>query len=87
MNISFELPQDIDEQIRTEGADLNGEARAAYLVELYRQERITHHQLAEALGLGRLETDGLLKRYEVSPGPALEELRAEIGSLRDARPE
>jgi hypothetical protein len=65
---------------------VSGEARKAYLVELYRQDRITHHQLARALGLTRIETDGVLKRYKVSPGPTLEELRAEIGSLRDARP-
>ncbi len=35
-------------------------AEEAYLVDLYRQERITHHQLAEALGLTRYETDGIL---------------------------
>lgn len=87
MTISFEIPQEIEQQIRTDGVDLGREARESYLVELYRQDRITHHQLAEALGLSRLETDGVLKRHKVSPGPTLEELRAEIGSLRDARPE
>jgi predicted HTH domain antitoxin len=86
MTISFQLPPDIAEQLRANGADLDGEAREAYLVELYRQERITHHQLAETLGLNRIETDGVLKRHKVSPGPTLEELRAEIGSLRDMRP-
>jgi hypothetical protein len=87
MTISFELPPEIEQEICTNGADLSGEAREAYLVELYRQDRITHHQLAQALGLTRIETDGVLKRYKVSPGPTLEELRAEIGSLRDVRPE
>jgi hypothetical protein len=87
MNISFEIPPDIEQELSHTGADLNGEAKEAYLVEMYRQDRITHHQLAEALGLNRIETDGVLKRYKVSPGPTVEELRAEIGSLRDARPE
>ena len=87
MNISFELPRDIDEQIGSTGADLCREAMEAYLVELYRQERITHHQLSEALGLSRYETDGILKRHKVSSGPTLEELKAQIGSLRDVRPE
>jgi hypothetical protein len=87
MTITFELPQEIEREIRTNRADLSREAREVYLVELYRQDRITHHQLAQALGLTRIETDGVLKRYKVSPGPTLEELRAEIGSLRDARPE
>jgi predicted HTH domain antitoxin len=87
MTISFELPPDIEEQIRMNGASLGREARELLLVELYRQDRITHHQLSEALGLTRLETDGLLKRHKVSSGPTLEELQAEIGSLRDSRPE
>jgi predicted HTH domain antitoxin len=87
MTISFEIPQDIEEQIRTNGTDLDGEARETYLVELYRQDRISHHQLTEALDLTRFETDGVLKRHKVSSGPTLAELRAEIGSLRDATPE
>ncbi len=87
MTISFEIPQDIEEQIRTNGTDLDREARETYLVELYRQDRISHHQLTEALGLTRLETDGVLKRHKVSSGPTLVELRAEIGSLRNATPE
>ena len=86
MTISFELPQDIERQLRTVGADLNVEAREAYLVELYRRERTAHHQLAEALGLSRLETDGVLKRHGVSSGPTLEEVMAGIGSLRDMSP-
>jgi hypothetical protein len=87
MNISFEIPPDFELKLRTNGSDLSGEAKEAFLVELYRQERISYHQLTEALGLSRLETDGVLERHNVSSGPTLEELRAEIGSLRDARPE
>jgi predicted HTH domain antitoxin len=86
MTISFEIPREIEQQIRANGANLDREAREAYLVELYRQDRISHHQLTEALGLSRLETDGVLKRHKVSSGPTLDELRAEIGSLRGARP-
>jgi len=87
MTISFEIPRNIEQELSASEADLSGEAREAFLVELYRQERIMHHQLAEALGLGRIETDGVLKRHKVPSGPTLEELRVEIGSLRDARPE
>jgi hypothetical protein len=87
MTISFELPRDIEEQVRMNGADLNREAFELFVVELFRQDRITHHQLTEALGLSRLETDGVLKRHKISSGPTLEEIRAEIGSLRDTRPE
>lgn len=87
MTIQFETPRDIEQELSTNGADLNDQAREAFLVELYRQDRITHHQLAEALGLSRLETERVLKRHKVSSGPTLEDLRAEIGSLRDVKPE
>jgi len=59
-------------------------AKEAFLVELYRRDRIAHHQLAEALGLDRYETDGVLKRHKVSPGVSSEEIRAQAAALRDA---
>jgi Uncharacterised protein family (UPF0175) len=87
MTISFELPQEIEQQIRTDVADLNQAARESYLVDLYRQDLITHHQLAQALGLSRYETDGVLKRHQVSMLVTAEEMRGQAASLRDVRPE
>lgn len=86
LTIRFELPEDIVRQLGTAGIDPHQEAREAYLVELYRSERITHAQLAEALGLGRYETDGLLKRHGVGLEIGVDELRAASGLLRDASP-
>jgi hypothetical protein len=85
MTISFELPQDIEHELSTNGADLNGEAREAFLVELYRLDCITHHQLATALGLSRLETEGVLKRHRVSSGVTAEEMRAQAAALQGVR--
>jgi predicted HTH domain antitoxin len=87
MNISFEIPPVIEQELRTNGRDMNREAKEAYLVELYRQEQITHHQLAEALGLSRYETDGVLKQHKVWLELTPEELAAQAASLRDARAE
>jgi len=87
MNVSFELPKNIEQEISANGADVNGEAREAYLVEIYRQERITQHQLAEALGLTRVEVDGVLKKHQAWLELTPEELAAQADSLRDARPE
>ena len=87
MTITFEIPQDIEQELRTNGLDMNREAKEAYLVELYRQERIGHRQLAEALGLNRYETDGVLKRHKVSPNVTAEEMRTQATALKDARPE
>jgi predicted HTH domain antitoxin len=62
MTISFELSQDIEQQIRTEGSDLNRDAKEVYLMEQYRQAKLSHRQLQEALGLSFQETEELLKR-------------------------
>lgn len=85
MSISFELPGEIEQELReADGANVGEQAKEAYLVEHYRQDRISHHQLATALGLSRYEADGVLKRHKVPSGPAtVAELRAEVDSLRD----
>ncbi len=75
MTISFEIPDEIEQEGRTDGLDMNREAREAYLVNLYREERISHRQLAESLGLSRYETDGVLKRHKVSQNVTAEEMR------------
>lgn len=87
MTISFEIPQDIEQELRTNGADLSLKAREAFLVELYREHRISHYQLGEALGLDDYETDGVLKRCGVGLELSLEEMRAEAESLRNMRQE
>ncbi len=85
MTISFEIPPEIAQELRGDGADLGREAKEAFLVEIYRRDRIAHHQLAEALGLDRYEMDGVLKRHKVSPGVSAEEIRAQAAALRDAK--
>ncbi len=87
MTITFELPQEIAKQIRQDVGDPNRDAREAYLVDLYRQDLITHYQLAQALGLSGYETDGVLKRHQVSMLVTAEEMRAQAASLREVRPE
>ncbi len=87
MNISYEMPQDIEQELRTNGLDFDGEAKEAFLIDLYRQGRISHRQLADAPGLNRYETDGILKRHKVSPNVTAQETRAQATGLGDARPE
>jgi predicted HTH domain antitoxin len=83
MIISFEIPEDIEKELSARVPDLNADAREAFLVNLYREDRITHHQLAEALGLSRLETEGVLKRHKVSSGVTTEEMRTQAAALRE----
>jgi len=83
VSISFDLPASVEDQLRREFTDLDVVAKEAVLVELYRQGRITHHQLGLSLGLERHETDGLLKSHNVTEDlPRAEELAEEIATLR-----
>ena len=87
MLIHFEIPLEIERELDASGLDLSREAREVYLIELYRQERITHRQLTEALGLSRQEADGVLKRHLVSPNVTTEEMLGQALALEAARPE
>ena len=86
MTISFEIPQNIGAQIRTNGTDLGGKAREAFLVALYREQKITQHELGQALGLDDYETDGVLKRYGVGHDLTLEEFEQQRAFLQQRRP-
>lgn len=66
MSITFELPIAVEEQLRRDHANLDVVAKEAALVELYRQGRITQHQLGLSLEKSRFEVDELLKRYRVT---------------------
>ena len=85
MTIRFEIPEHLAQQLRAAGIDLKQTARESLLVELYRQKHITHHQLAQALGYNRYETDGVLKRHGVEVELSLDEFQAQAQSLRELR--
>ena len=85
MSISFDLPPNIEQRVCNEGTDPNREAKEAYLVDLYRQERITHDDVGDALGLGFHQTEQLLKDHGVGLDFTLEEFEAERAFLRTAR--
>ena len=65
MSISFELPVAVEEQLRRDHADLDVVAKEAALVELYRQGRISQHQLGLSLDKSRFDVEELLKRHKV----------------------
>ena len=85
MSISFEIPQDIEHQLLTEGADLNREAKELYLMEQYRRAKITHRQLQEALDLSFHETEQLLKVRGMGQDMDIEEFGSGRDLLRKAK--
>ena len=86
MNISFEISQDIEQQLRSDGVDPNRDAKEVYLMEQYRQAKITHRQLQEALELSFHETEHLLKQRGLGQDLDIEEFEAGRDVLRKARP-
>jgi predicted HTH domain antitoxin len=83
MNIHFELPPNIEQRVCNEGTDPNREAKEAYLVDLYRQERISHDDLSESLGLGFHQTQQLIKAHGAGDDFTLAEFEAERAVLRE----
>lgn len=82
MAVTFELPGDIEAALRKAFGNLEEAAKQAAVVELYRQHVLTHHQLAQALGISRFEADALLKSHGVPYDLTLEEICDESASLR-----
>jgi predicted HTH domain antitoxin len=78
VNVTIDLPAEVLENLRRESADLEMEVREAFLLELFRQGRLSHFELAQALGLDRFETDTFLKRHNIFEGSlTMEDLEAD----------
>ena len=84
MAVTIDLPPDVEQRLRAENVDLDGAVKEAMLVELYRQEKLTHYELSQALGLDRFEADAVLKKHNVTIDlPTPEELDANLRRLRE----
>lgn len=68
LNVTLDLPDDLEEKLRRETADLAADVKEAYALELFRRGRLSHCELSRVLGLDRFETDAYLKRHNVFEG-------------------
>lgn len=82
MSIHIQIPADIERELRGRLGDLDGAAKEAMLVELYRCGHLTHAQLCEALGLERSATDAILKRHGAMIELGPQEFADELAHLR-----
>jgi hypothetical protein len=64
--VTFELPTEIEQNLRREFENLDEAAKEATLVEMYRRDKLSHHELSVSLGLTRLEAEAVLKRHNVT---------------------
>jgi len=68
MNVTLDLPADVEDRLRRETPNLDAEVKEAYALELFRRGRLSHAELSRVLGLDRFETDAYLKRHGVFEG-------------------
>ena len=68
LNVTFDLPADLEDRLRRENPNLAAEVKEAYAMELFRGGKLSHYELSRVLGLDRLETDAWLKRRQVYEG-------------------
>ena len=86
MAVTFQLPADLEQDLRRGLRDLDAEAKEALLVSLYRRRRLSHAALARALGLDRFETEDLLRRHNVTEDlGTVEEYLSEAAALAELR--
>lgn len=84
MAFTIDLPKELEQNLRREFDDLDRAAKEALLVELYRQDKLTHCELAQALELGRFEADALLKKHNVTEDlPTAEELAEDLKRMTE----
>lgn len=83
MKVQLEIPDTLEQMIRASGADVATVVREAALVEFYRQGKLSHGQLARALGVTRTRVDEILKRFNVtSDMPTFQEIEDQVATLR-----
>ncbi|MGB7161455.1 MAG: UPF0175 family protein [Tepidisphaeraceae bacterium] len=68
LHVTLDLPADLEEKLRHDYADLAAEVKEAFALELFRRDKLSHHELSRVLGLDRFQTDALLKRHNVLEG-------------------
>ncbi|MGD0464302.1 MAG: UPF0175 family protein [Tepidisphaeraceae bacterium] len=83
MALTIQLPAEIEQNLRRELGNLDQAGKEAMLVELYRQDKLTHYELSRALGISRLETEAVLKKHDVTEDlPTRAEIEEDLRSLR-----
>jgi predicted HTH domain antitoxin len=85
--IQFQLPEKIEEDLRNGVGDLDEAARDAFLIQSYRDGRLSVGQIGEILGIGVLGAEGWLAERKVELNYSLEDLEADTRTLAELFPD
>jgi predicted HTH domain antitoxin len=83
MAFTVEFPNAIEEKLRSGDGDPATAGKEAILIELYREGRISHGELADSLDLSRNQVDDVLRRRKVTEDLLTsKELADQVAGLR-----
>ncbi len=82
MNLTLEIPDEIARRLTAAGHDLSRRALEGLALEELRVGRISEPELAEMLGLERLELDRFLKAHGVFQDITIEDVDRDIADLK-----
>ncbi|HEY2412797.1 MAG TPA: UPF0175 family protein [Pirellulaceae bacterium] len=68
LHVVLELPPELEQRLRQQSDNLNADIKEAYLLELYRRDKIDRPELSAALRLDRFDTEALLKHHNIFRG-------------------
>lgn len=63
MSVTFALPAEVEQSLREQLGDLDQAAKESFLLDSFRQGKLSHYELSQALGLDRFETDAFLTQH------------------------
>lgn len=81
--IVVKLPDDVAEQLQTNGGDISRQVLESIALEGYRSERLTGVQVMRILGFeSRMELDAFLKAHEIYLDYTLEDIERDAEASR-----
>ena len=84
VNITIDLPPDLESAILQSSPDLAADIKEAYGIELFRRGVLDHFGLSQFLNLDRYETDACLIRQKVEEGGlTIENVEQDIRNIQE----
>lgn len=80
--LTLEIPDEIAQRLSAGGQDLSRRALEGLLIEELRAGRLDEPELAELLGIGRLELDRVLKAHGVYYDMTIKDVDRDIADLK-----
>jgi predicted HTH domain antitoxin len=83
LTVTLNYPPELEQKLRQEVPNLDADVTEAYAVAMFRQGKLSHYELSQALGLDRFETDAYLKRHNIYEGSlTMEDLEEDFDTLQ-----